>query len=76
MSTGSGFEPECSGPTDDERTDSASKDALASTSKSEMHEGQSRVLPSGVKVTYRGHREVPESEQTWEIHIQPKGDKS
>ena len=27
-------------------------------------------------VTYLGHREVPESEQQWEIHLQPKHDGS
>jgi hypothetical protein len=43
-----------------------------STRKSKTHKGRSTVLPSRARVTFEGHREVPESQQTWEIHLQPK----
>jgi hypothetical protein len=33
---------------------------------------RSTVLPSGGRVTYEGHREVPESKQVWEIHLRLK----
>jgi hypothetical protein len=38
----------------------------------DTREEQSDAPPSDVWVTYHGHREVPESEQTWEIHLRPK----
>jgi hypothetical protein len=41
-------------------------------SKSETQKARSSVLPSGARVTYGGHRELPESEQQWEIHLRPK----
>jgi hypothetical protein len=44
------------------------------TSSTRRHEHQELSVerPNGVPVTYEGHREVPESEQTWEIHLRPK----
>jgi hypothetical protein len=41
-------------------------------SKSETPKELHSVLPSGARVTFEGHREVPESEQEWEIHLRPK----
>jgi len=41
-------------------------------SRSETHKELSVERPSGVRVRYEGHRELPESEQQWEIHLRPK----
>ena len=48
----------------------------SSTRKSETPRTLSTVHPNGVRATYEGHLEIPESEQQWEIHLQPKHDGS